>query len=142
MKDAKRNHSFLSTANLAASVEVKDDCRDAGQVKQLQRFNFSTGSIGKPQNVSFSSPRCSEKGCVFPSSSRDSGRCSYHRHQQEEPSLFRSHQPTGLFLDPARSMPTEREGSGSRKRDRLRMATMWEQFQSDGMAFPDDPAPK
>jgi hypothetical protein len=39
-------------------------------------------------------------------------------------------------------MPTEREGSGSRKRDRLRMATMWEQFQSDGMAFPDDPAPK
>lgn len=142
MKDAKRSHSFFSTAASAVSTEVKADCRDAGPVKQLHRFNFSTCSAGKPQNVSFSSKRCSEKGCVFPSSSRGNGRCTYHRHQQEEPALFRSHQPTGLLLDPARSIPTERDDSSSRKSDRRRMATIWEQFQSDGMAFPDDSALK
>jgi len=142
MKDAKRSHSFSSNTTSAVSIEVKEDCRDTGQATQLHRFNFSTCSNGKPQNVSFSSTRCSEKGCVFPSSPRGSGKCSYHRHQQEEPSLFRSNQPTGLLLDPARSMPEDRDDSVSRKRDRRRMATIWEQFQSDGMAYPDDPALK
>lgn len=142
MKDAKRSRNFFSSTTSAVGIEVKDDCRNTGQVKPLQRFNFSTCSTGKPQNISFSSPRCSEKGCVFPSSTRGSGKCSYHRHQQEEPSLFRSNQPTGLFLDPARSMPEDQDESGGRKRDRRRMATIWEQFQSDGMAYPDDPTSK
>lgn len=142
MKDAKRSHGFLSTTRSAVSFEVEEKCQDVGQVMQSRRFNFSTCSAGKPENVSFSTTRCSEKGCVFPASSRGRGKCSYHLHQQEEPVLFRSHQPTGLLLDPARSMPTERDDSGSRKRDRRRMADIWEQFQSGGMAYPDDPTVK
>lgn len=142
MKDTKRNHDFLSNTASAVSFELKDECRNVGRVTQPRRFNFSTCSAGKPENVSFSSTRCSEKGCVFPASPLGTGRCSYHRHQQEEPVLFRSHQPTGLLLDPARSLPTERDESGSRKRDRRRMATIWEEFQSDGMTYPDEPTLK
>lgn len=132
MKDANRSHNFLSPASSSASFEVKKEPRHAGQTTRPRRFNFNTGSGEKPESVSFSSTRCSEKGCVFPASSKGSGKCSYHLHQQEEPALFRSHQPTGLLLDPARSMPTERDDAGSRKRDRRRMAAIWEQFQSDG----------
>jgi len=132
MKDAKRSCHFHSPANSGLSLEVKEASQNLGQITRPRRFNFSTGSGGKPENVSFSSTRCSEKGCVFPASSQGNGKCSYHLHQQEEPVLFRSHQPTGLLLDPARSMPTERDDSGSRKRDRRRMAAIWEQFQSDG----------
>jgi len=134
MKDAKRSHDFLSNTSSAVNFEVKEECQNVSQVTHLRRFNFSTSCAGKPENVSFSPARCSEKGCVFPASSRGSGKCSYHLHQQEEPVLFRSHQPTGMLLDPARSMPTERDDRRSRKHDRRRMAAIWEQFQSDGMA--------
>lgn len=139
MKDAKRSHGFISTATSGVSFEVKNACEDIRQIAQARRFNFSTCSAGMPENLSFSSPRCSEKGCVFPASLRGSGKCSYHLHQQEEPALFRSHQPSGLLLDPARSMPTGRDESGGRKRDRRRMTDIWEQFQSDGTAYTDDP---
>ncbi len=132
MKDPNRSIYFLSPTSSAVSFEVKEKSRTTGQISQPRQFNFSTGSAGKPENVSFSSTRCSEKGCVFPASSKGSGKCSYHLHQQEEPTLFHSHQPTGLLLDPARLMPTERDDTGSRKRDRRRMAAIWEQFQSDG----------
>lgn len=142
MKDAKRSHGFISTATSGVSFEVSDVCEDIRQITQARRFNFSTCSAGTPEGLSFSSTRCSERGCVFPASLRGSGKCSYHLHQQEEPALFRSHQPSGLLLDPARSMPTERDESGSRKRDRQRMTAIWEQFQSDGTACPDDPVLK
>ncbi len=132
MKDPSRSIYFLSPTSSAVTLEVKEKSQEVGQIRQPQQFSFSTGSAGKPENVSFSSTRCSEKGCVFPASSKGSGKCSYHLHQQEEPTLFHSHQPTGLLLDPARSMPTERGDTGSRKRDRRRMAAIWEQFQSDG----------
>lgn len=139
MKDVKRSHGFISTATSGVSFEVKNTCEGIRQITQARRFNFSTCSAEKPEDLSFSSTRCSEKGCVFPASSRGSGRCSYHLHQQEEPFLFRSHQPSGLLLDPARSMPTEKDEGRSRKRDRQRMTAIWEQFQSDGMAYSDDP---
>ena len=132
MKDANRSHNFLSPTSSSVSFEVKDGSQDHGRITRPRRYGFSTVSGGTPENTSFSSTRCSEKGCVFPASSQGSGKCSYHLHQQEEPVLFRSHQPTGMLLDPARSMPTERDDSGSRKRDRRRMAAIWEQFQSDG----------
>jgi hypothetical protein len=132
MKDPNRSIYFLSPTSSAVSLEVKEESPHVGQITRPRRFNFSTGLASKPENVSFSSTRCSEKGCVFPASSKGDGKCLYHLHQQEEPVLFRSHQPTGLLLDPARSLPTERENSGSRKRDRRRMAAIWEQFQSEG----------
>ncbi len=135
MADPRRRIQFHSITNSPAhppsvafeSTNVKDGTR---QIAQRRRLSFSTISFERPEEVIFQTPRCSEKGCVFPASS-GSGRCSYHMHQQEEPVLFCSHQPTGLLLDPARMAP-EKEYDGSRKRDRRRMAAIWEQFQSDG----------
>jgi hypothetical protein len=132
MKDPKQSIYFHCPNRQAVSFAMKEECPNLGQITRPLRLSFSTGLDAKPENVSFPSTRCSEKGCVFPASSQGSGKCSYHLHQQEEPALFHSHQPTGLLLDPARSLPTERENSGSRKRDRRRMAAIWEQFQSEG----------
>jgi hypothetical protein len=117
---------------ISVSFRSESVDKSAGKITGPRRFSFSTSSVGKPETVSFSAARCSEKGCVFPAASSGSGKCAYHMHQQEEPTLFRSHQPTGLLLDPARMAPTEKEYDGSRKRDRRRMAELWERFQSDG----------
>jgi hypothetical protein len=132
MKDPNRSNHFFSRSSSAVSFEVKERSRNTGQIRQPCRFSFSTASAGNPANASFSSTRCSEKGCVFPASLQGSGRCSYHLHMQEEPLYFRSHQPTGMLLDPARLMPSDKDNDGGRKRDRRRMADIWEQFQSDG----------
>ncbi len=137
MTNPKRNVCFLpptSSPTSPSSVSFRSEHQEksTGENIERQRFSFNTSSDRKPETVSFSGARCSEKGCVFPAASCGSGKCSYHTHQQEEPVLFRSHQPTGLLLDPARMAPTEKEYDGSRKRDRRRMAAIWEQFQSDG----------
>ena len=132
MKESNRNIHFQSLVHSAINFEGKENSGLAGRITRPQRLCFSTGSGAKPENTSLISGRCSEKGCVFPASSPGHGRCVYHMHQQEEPVLFRSHQPTGLLLDPARIMPTEKEFDGSRKRDRRRMAALWERFQNDG----------
>ncbi|MEJ2008345.1 MAG: hypothetical protein P8Z30_09370 [Acidobacteriota bacterium] len=137
MADSNRNVHFLCPTNSPArptSVNFAQGQLDkgAGQIGDRRQFSFSTGSAGRPQAVSFSTARCSEKGCVFPATSPDSGKCVYHTRQEEEPVLFRSHQPTGMLLDPARVGPANQDYDGSRKRDRRRMAAIWEQFQSDG----------
>jgi hypothetical protein len=137
MKESNRGiyfHCITNSLNASPSVDFErnDASSNLGQIAERQRLSFSASSHGKTEDVAFPAARCSEKGCVFPASSPDSGKCSYHMHQQEEPVLFRSHQPTGLLLDPARTAPVEKEYHGSRKRDRRRMAVIWEQFQSDG----------
>ncbi len=132
MKDPNRSNHFLSRTSSAVSFEVKEESRNAGQTRRPRQFNFSTGSVQKPESISFSSRRCSEKGCVFPASLQGRGKCSYHLHMQKEPLYFRSRQPTGMLLDPARLMPSDKGDDGGRKRDRRRMADIWEQFQSDG----------
>jgi len=139
MADSIRNVHFLCLNNSPTNPSSVNFAqgqldRSAGQITEPRRLSFNTSSTSRSQSVSFSTARCSEKGCVFPAASPDSGKCVYHTRQQEEPVLFRSHQPTGLFLDPARMGPSEREYDGSRKRDRRRMAALWEQFQSDGTA--------
>lgn len=132
MKDSNRNIHFQSLVRSAINFEGKENSGIASRLARQQQLSFSTGSGVRPENTSFAGGRCSEKGCVFPASSPVYGKCVYHVHQQEEPVLFRSHQPTGLLLDPARMMPTEKEFDGSRKRDRRRMAAIWERFQNDG----------
>ena len=132
MKESNRNIYFHSSANSAIDFEGKENSGTASQLARSQRLSFNAVSGAKPENTSFLTVRCSEKGCVFPASSRGHGKCVYHKHQQEEPVLFRSHQPSGMLLDPARTMPTEKEYDGSRKRDRRRMSAIWEQFQNDG----------
>jgi hypothetical protein len=139
MKDSNTNVHFFRPSNSptdASSVTFSSEQRGTStrQMPEPRNLSFSTSSSGKPQKVSFSTERCAEKGCVFPASSTDSGKCVYHTRQQKEPVLFRSHQPTGLFLDPARMTPADREYDGGHKRDRRRMAALWEQFQSDGAA--------
>jgi len=134
MADSNRNIHFLCPSNLPGNKSSvtfgrKQIAVPAGKPEKL---SFSTSSGERPQAISFSTARCSEKGCVFPASSPGCGKCTYHMHEQEEPTLFRSHQPTGLLLDPARMPPTEKEYDGTRKRDRRRMAELWERFQSDG----------
>lgn len=132
MKDSNRNIHFQSIAHPAIDLEGARDPGTAGRLAGPQQLGFTTGSAAKPENASFLTVRCSERGCVFPASSTGYGICVYHMHQREEPVLFRSHQPTGMLLDPARTLPTEKEYDGSRKRDRRRMASNWEKFQDDG----------
>jgi hypothetical protein len=132
MKDPNRSNYFFARSSSAVSFEVKESPRNTRQIRRSCRFSFSTASAENPANASFSSTRCSEKGCVYPASLQGSGRCSYHLHMQEEPLYFRSHQPTGMLLDPARLTPSDKDSDGGRKRDRRRMADIWEQFQSDG----------
>jgi hypothetical protein len=137
MRGSNRSIYFHRLTNLPASASSvdfgrKENSKNTSPITERQQLSFTTSTIGKPEAISFSAKRCSEKGCVFPALSPCNEKCSYHLHQQEEPVLFRSHQPTGLLLDPARSAPTEKEYDGSRKRDRRRMAAIWEQFQSDG----------
>lgn len=132
MKESNRNIHFQSHVHSAIKFEGKEDSGIASRLAHQQRLCFSTGSGARLESTSLTSGRCSEKGCVFPASSPVCGKCVYHMHQQEEPVLFRSHQPTGLLLDPARMMPTEKEFDGSRRRDRRRMAAIWERFQNDG----------
>jgi hypothetical protein len=133
MKDPHKYIHFNCPATTAvANFRTEGDGTKVGQIGQRTPLSFRTGPEGKPENVSFSAMRCSEKGCVFPASSGGHGRCSYHRHQEEEPVLFLSHQPTGMLLDPARILPDDNTNDGRRKRDRRRLAAIWEQFQSDG----------
>lgn len=136
MADSNRDIYFLRTINSptdtpSVGFERKDNNSNICKIIERRRLSFSTSSQGKPPAVTFPRSRCSEKGCVFPASSVNSGKCSYHMHQQEEPVLFCSHQPTGLLLDPTRTEGAEKEYDGNRRRDRRRMAAIWEQFQSD-----------
>jgi hypothetical protein len=133
MKDPHKSiHFNCPTTTAVASFRMGGGGAKVGQIGQRTPLSFRTGPEGKPENVTFSSMRCSEKGCVFPASPGGHGRCSYHRHQEEEPVLFRSHQPTGMLLDPARILPDDNANDCRRKRDRRRLAAIWEQFQSDG----------
>lgn len=137
MANPSKNVCFCgSTDSLSDSQSVSFDRKAAGitvgQIDERQILSFSTSTHEGQHPVTFPRPKCSEKGCVFPAASIDTGKCSYHTHQQEEPVLFRSRQPTGLLLDPARMAPSEGEHARSRKRDRRKMAAIWEQFQSDG----------
>lgn len=137
MNDLSRSPYFLCSTRLSSkssSVDFgqKGDRSNPTEIREARRFSVSAGPGGKPQNVSFPTTRCTEKGCVFPASPNGRGKCSYHLHEQEEPKLFRSHQPTGLLLNSTRTLSAEKEYNGSRKRDRRRMAEIWEQFQSEG----------
>jgi len=97
-------------------------------------LSFSTQTSTAPQSTSFTSPRCSEKGCVFPAASARTGKCIYHERQMEEPVPFCSQQPSQLVLNAALAVSPDSEYDASQKRDRLRMAREWEEFQGSGGA--------
>lgn len=139
MADSNRGIYFICPSNSitgpsSGTFSTERQSNHTGQTTEKQSFSFDTSSIRQSQAFSFSTTRCAEKGCVFPATSPESGKCTYHTRQQQEPVLFRSHQPTGLFLDPARMTPADKEYDVDRKRDRRRMAELWEQFQTDGTA--------
>lgn len=77
--------------------------------------------------------RSSVKGCVFPAASAQSGKCLQHDRQYQEPSLFRSHQPSMLLLDRAKFGVPDSESNDSRANDRRRLAKIREDF-LDGAA--------
>lgn len=82
--------------------------------------------------ISFASPRCQEKGCVFPPASPSSPHCLYHEHQEAEPTLFHSRQPSWALMDQGRfGLPDGEPELDTRHRDRRRLAELWERFQSD-----------
>lgn len=58
--------------------------------------------LQRMSEVAQPSPRCNEKGCVFPSASSASKKCFYHDRQGREPAFFHSRQPTTLLLDRAK----------------------------------------
>jgi hypothetical protein len=67
-------------------------------------------------------PRCTEKGCVFPSELAGGGECAYHHRQFLEPACFSSQQPTRLLLDHARFNTPVSAPDTSRSSDRRRLA--------------------
>lgn len=77
-----------------------------------------------------SSPRCSERGCVFPATPGAAGMCLHHYRQAQEPILFSSHQPTRVVLDRGRFGVPE-EVDASRAKDRRRLAEIREAFLED-----------
>jgi hypothetical protein len=73
-------------------------------------------------------PRCCEKGCIFPATGSGTGRCLQHDLEELEPALFNSCQPTMLLLDQAKFGLPDLEGDYSRARDRRRLAALREEF--------------
>jgi hypothetical protein len=80
------------------------------------------------------SPRCSEKGCVFPVSSSERTECHYHELLRSEAELFQSHQPSHLLLLRAPLGVPEQEPDDSREQDRKRQAAEREAFILDEAA--------
>lgn len=74
----------------------------------------------KPAQQSW--PRCTEKGCVFPSELAGGGECAYHHRQFLEPACFSSQQPTRLLLDHARFNLPDSAPAEPRSSDRRRLA--------------------
>lgn len=91
--------------------------------------NFSGGT--HLRSLSFSSPRCQEKGCVFPAAPSGAGRCEYHERQRIEPVLFSSQQPSNLLLERAKFGPADPEPDDARRRERRKLAMLWEEFQAE-----------
>jgi hypothetical protein len=78
--------------------------------------------------VTATNHRCRVKGCVFPAAPGDTGMCLQHARQSQEPSLFRSHQPSMLLLDRAKFGLPDSDADNSRSSDRRRMAKLRENF--------------
>ncbi len=101
-------------------------------------FSSSQVPVALPvanSNLSFTGPRCQERGCVFPLASASSRRCRYHESQQAEPQLFRSHQPSWAVMERGRfGLPDSYGEPDPHSRDRRRLAELWERFQSDDSA--------
>lgn len=74
--------------------------------------------------------RCREKGCIFPATPRGTGKCLLHLHEQCEPVLFVSCQPTLVLLDRAKFGVPDPERS-YRLRDRRRFTKLREEFLED-----------
>jgi hypothetical protein len=126
MQSPKKGTNFLCPSNFPAvsGSGIFFSCT------RVPTTILGQSSIGS--GISFVSPRCQEKGCVFPSTSPSSLHCRYHEHQQAEPILFHSQQPSWALLDQARfSLPDMEPELVARHRDRRRLAELWERFQSD-----------
>lgn len=122
------------TSPFGQGFERLPNNRGANCARPAREFSFHTGSASRPEPASFVSPRCSEKGCVFPAASLHSMKCAYHELQFEEPALFHSQQPSLLLLDAARCTSGDEDYDEDRKRDRRRMAKQWEEFLKDSNA--------
>ena len=76
-----------------------------------------------------SSFRCREKGCIFPASPGEGGKCVHHHRQEHEPSMYLSKQPTWAALEQNRFVePREELVFGSRGADRRRFDAERESF--------------
>ena len=76
-----------------------------------------------------SSFRCREKGCIFPASPGEGGKCVHHYRQEHEPSMYLSKQPTWAALEQNRFVePREELVFGSRGADRRRFDAERENF--------------
>ncbi|HEX5481175.1 MAG TPA: hypothetical protein VFZ08_00960 [Terriglobia bacterium] len=97
-----------------------------------QQIGWKSAISGRVEVLPFppSSPRCSEKGCVFPATPGAAGMCLHHYRQTQEPILFSSHQPTRVVLDRGRFGVPE-EVDASRAKDRRRLAEIREAFLED-----------
>ncbi len=96
--------------------------------QKFQPWLLPRAEIPQTSAALMSSRRCKEKGCVFPAASADNDTCLQHNRQHQEPSLFRSRQPSTLLLDHAKFGVLDSEPDNSRANDRRRLAKIREHF--------------
>jgi len=72
--------------------------------------------------------RCRIKGCIFPAAPHTNGRCLHHYRQENEPTLFHSHQPTLLILEHAKFELPLTHTKDFRRSDQRRLAALREAF--------------
>lgn len=96
-------------------------------------LTWRAASMRKPtvEPAPLRSPRCAERGCVFPAAPGPDGKCLHHLRQTREPILFSSYQPTRAVLDRGRFGVPGEEVDTSRNRDRRQLVAMREAFLED-----------
>jgi hypothetical protein len=88
-----------------------------------------TGQERTPAVKNTTSPRCRERGCIFPAFGGAGGKCFHHYREELEPAMFLSKQPTRAALDQGKFLHFDKELLfGSREADRRRLESEREAF--------------
>ncbi|MGH9450976.1 MAG: hypothetical protein ACRD11_10595 [Terriglobia bacterium] len=133
MQSSQGELSHLGTSGLPR-VAVTTVARQAPRETPFAApLTWRAASMRKPpaEPAAPVSPRCSERGCVFPAAPGCDGKCLHHLRQFREPILFSSYQPTRAVLDRGRFGVPGEEVDTSRNRDRRQLVAMREAFLED-----------
>jgi hypothetical protein len=105
---------------LGAGVVVPVEPQPVGSLTAVSPPSFESPKQTR-QAAKTSSARCGEKGCIFPASGGEGGKCVHHYREEREPSMYHSKQPTWAAIEQGRFVEQPEELIfGSRGDDRRR----------------------